>query len=196
MRQQPDATLAEVRDALLAETGQRVSVGVVWRVLDEQGLRRKKSCTPLRVTRSEYAPYVGSMWKPWPGARTYTGFYFLDETGLRLDYTRRHARAPGGQRAVGAGPLQRGRALTLIGVGVRGLTAVKLLDGALNQRNSAFYVTCVLGPQLRRGLHADARFDNLPVHKLGGLPQELAQRGVQVLFLSSYSPDFTPVEQA
>ena len=37
-----DATLAELRDALQAQTGQRVSVGSVWRVLDEQGLRRKK----------------------------------------------------------------------------------------------------------------------------------------------------------
>ena len=32
---QPDATLAELRDVLTAETGQRVSVGAVWRVLDE-----------------------------------------------------------------------------------------------------------------------------------------------------------------
>ena len=39
---QPDATLAELRDALTAETGQCVSVGAVWRVLDEHGLRRKK----------------------------------------------------------------------------------------------------------------------------------------------------------
>ncbi|MCR5889037.1 transposase [Hymenobacter sp. J193] len=40
---QSDATLAELRDALAADTGQRVSVGVIWRVLDEHGLRRKKS---------------------------------------------------------------------------------------------------------------------------------------------------------
>lgn len=39
---QPDATLAELRDALQAHTGRRVSVGVIWRVLDEQDLRRKK----------------------------------------------------------------------------------------------------------------------------------------------------------
>jgi len=39
---QPDATLAELRDALQVQTGQRVSIGAVWRVLDEQGLRRKK----------------------------------------------------------------------------------------------------------------------------------------------------------
>ncbi|WP_141106442.1 transposase [Hymenobacter gelipurpurascens] len=28
------------------------------------------------------------------------------------------------------------------------------------------------------------------------MPQELAQRGVEVLFLPPYWPDFTPVEQA
>ena len=60
-------------------------------------------------------------------------FYFLDETGLRLDYTRRYARAPGGRRAGGAVPLRRGKSLTLIGaLGVRGLKAVQLLEGALN----------------------------------------------------------------
>ncbi|WP_460677618.1 hypothetical protein, partial [Hymenobacter coalescens] len=32
---QPDATLAELRDALQAQAGRRVSVGVIWRVLDE-----------------------------------------------------------------------------------------------------------------------------------------------------------------
>ena len=42
VKRQPDATLAELRDALAAETGRHVSVGAVWRVLDEQGLRRKK----------------------------------------------------------------------------------------------------------------------------------------------------------
>lgn len=122
-------------------------------------------------------------------------FYFLDETGLRLDYTRRYGRAPGSQRVGGAVPLKRGRALTLIGaLGVHGLKGVQVLEEALNQRSFAFYVSRVLGPQLRRG---DVLvLDNLPVHKLGGLPQELARRGVEVLFLPPYSPDFTPVEQA
>ncbi|MCR5889036.1 IS630 family transposase [Hymenobacter sp. J193] len=122
-------------------------------------------------------------------------FYFLDETGLRLDYTRRYARAVGGRRAGGAVPLRRGKSLTLIGaLGVRGLKAVQVLDGALDQRRFAFYISQVLGPQLRRG---DVLvLDNLPVHKLGGLQEELARRGVEVLFLPPYSPDFAPVEQA
>jgi transposase len=38
--------------------------------------------------------------------------------------------------------------------------------------------------------------DNLRVHHLTGLREWLMQRCIEVLFLPSYSPDFTPIEQA
>jgi len=122
-------------------------------------------------------------------------FHFLDETGLRLDYTRRYARALGGRRVGQAVPLKRGRSLTLIGaLSVRGLQAVQVLEGALTQRSFALYISRILGPRLRRG---DVLvLDNLRVHHLTGLREWLAGRGVEVLFLPPYSPDFTPVEQA
>ena len=122
-------------------------------------------------------------------------FHFLDETGLRLGYARTHARAVGGQRAYGAVPLTRGRSLKLIGaLSVHGLGAVQVLRGALNQRRFAFYVTQCLAPTLRAG---DVLvLDNLAVHQLGGVREWLATRGVALLFLPPYSPDFSPVEQA
>lgn len=122
-------------------------------------------------------------------------FHFLDETGLRLDDVRTHARAAGGRRARGAQPLKRGPAQTLIGtLSVRGLGALQLLDGALTHRSFAFYVAYCLAPTLRRG---DVLvLDNLPVHKIGGLREWLAERGVEVVFLPPYSPDFSPIEQA
>jgi transposase len=122
-------------------------------------------------------------------------FRFLDETGLRLDYARTHARAVCGARARGAVPLKRGPSLTLIGaLSVRGLRAVQLLEGALNYRSFAFYVAYCLAPTLCSG---DVLvLDNLRVHHIGGLRQWLAERGVELLFLPPYSPDFTPVEQA
>lgn len=50
--QQPDVTLAELRAVLVAERGQVVCLGVVWRVLAEHDLRRKKKpCTPSNATR-------------------------------------------------------------------------------------------------------------------------------------------------
>lgn len=122
-------------------------------------------------------------------------FHFLDETGLRLDYARTHGRARGGRRVPGARPLKRGAARTLIGaLSVRGLGAVQLLDGALTKHRFAFYVARCLAPTLRRG---DVLvLDNLPVHHLSGLRQWLAKRGVEVIFLPPYSPDFSPIEQA
>ena len=122
-------------------------------------------------------------------------FHFLDETGLRLDYARTHGRAVGGRRVGGAVPLRRGPSLTLIGaLSLRGLGAVQVLKGALTQRGFALYVAHCLAPTLRPG---DVLvLDNLSVHKLGGLREWLAARGVQVLFLPPYSPDFSPIEQA
>lgn len=50
--QQPDVTLAELQALLVAERGQRVCLGVVWRVLAEHDLRRKKKpSTPPSATR-------------------------------------------------------------------------------------------------------------------------------------------------
>jgi len=50
--QQPDVTLAELQALLVAERGQQVCLGVVWRVLNEADLRRKKKpCTPASATR-------------------------------------------------------------------------------------------------------------------------------------------------
>ena len=123
-------------------------------------------------------------------------FHFLDETGLRLDYTRRYGRARSGRRVRWAVPLRRpARSLTLIGaLSVRGLQGVQVLEGALNQHSFALYIGCILAPQLRRG---DVLvLDNLRVHHLSGLREWLAQRGIEVLFLPPYSPDFTPIEQA
>ena len=122
-------------------------------------------------------------------------FHFLDETGLRLEACRRYARAAGGQRVGQAVPLKRGASLTLIGtLSTQGLGAVQLFEGALNYERFALYVSQFLAPTLRPG---DVLvLDNLAVHKIGGLREWLAERGVQVLFLPPYSPDFSPIEQA
>jgi transposase len=123
-------------------------------------------------------------------------FHFLDETGLRLDYRRRYGRARSGRRVGGAVPLRRpSRSLTLIGaLSVRGLHGVQVLEGALNQPSFALYRARILVPQLRRG---DVLvLDNLRVHHLTGLREWLARRGIEVLFLPPYSPDFTPIQQA
>ncbi|RZK32419.1 MAG: hypothetical protein EOO57_15025 [Hymenobacter sp.] len=80
----------------------------------------------------------------------------------------------------GAVPLRRGPSLTRI--------------GALSVRSFAWYIAHCLAPTLRSG---DVLvFDNLAVHKIGGLREWLVARGVEVLFLPPCSPDFSPIAQA
>ncbi|WP_157541541.1 transposase [Hymenobacter aerophilus] len=55
-------------------------------------------------------------------------------------------------------------------------------------------MTQCLAPTLRRG---DVLvLDDFSVHKLPGVVDWLAERGVVVVFLPPYSPDFSPMEQA
>ena len=82
-------------------------------------------------------------------------------------------------------PLKRGPSLTLIGMlSARCLGAVQLFEGALNYERFARYVSRFLAPMLRSG---DVLvLDNLTMHKISGLREWLAKRGVQVLFLPPY----------
>ena len=131
--------------------------------------------------------YVGTVAQHYDTRR----FHFLDATGLRLAACRRYARARGGQRVGQGVPLQRGSSLTLIGTrSAQGLGAMQLFEGALNYKHFALYVSRFLAYTLRSG---DVLvLDNLAVRKIGGLREWLAKRGVQVLFLPPYSPDFSP----
>ena len=166
------------------ERGQRVGLSTVWRVLDEHDLRRKKS--PLR--RVVFVEAVAQHEDP-------RRFKFVDETGPRLTFARRYGRALGGQRVGQGVPLRRGTPVALIGASItNGLEAVMSLDGALNAASFAVYLAQVLGPTLMPG--DVVVLDNLPVHYVAGLAALVKARGVRLLFLPPYSPDFVPIEQA
>ena len=52
----------------------------------------------------------------------------------------------------------------------------------------------MLGPTLVPG--DVVVLDKLPVHKMAGMAQLVEARRARLLFLSPYSPDFAPIEQA
>lgn len=71
---------------------------------------------------------------------------------------------------------------------------MQLFEGALNYRRFALYVSRFLAPALRRG--DGLILVNLAVHKIRGLREWLAERGVQVFFPPPYSPNFSSLEPA
>ena len=118
---------------------------------------------------------------------------FVDETGSNLAMTRRYARSLKGSRAYSDAPYQRGSNLSLIGaMALRGMVGEMTLPGATDGLAFKTYVAQVLVPNLWIG--ACVVMDNLPAHKITGIREAIEAVGARVVYLSPYSPDFSPIE--
>ncbi len=118
---------------------------------------------------------------------------FVDEMGANLSLARLYARAPKGQRAYAAKPLNRGTNVTTIGaLGLEGMVAVMTVEGGTTREVFVTYVEQVLVPQLRPG--QVVVMDNLKAHKVAGVQEAIQAVGARVQYLPPYSPDFSPIE--
>lgn len=119
---------------------------------------------------------------------------FLDETGTLLNMTRLYGRAEPGQRVVETVPSDYGSNYTLIAtLGLQGVQAPWLIEGALNGELFKIYLKEVLGPTLQMG--EILIMDNLSSHKVEGVAELVAARGARLEYLSAYSPDYNPIER-
>jgi len=120
---------------------------------------------------------------------------FIDETAVTTKMVRHYGRCLRGKRLVGSVPHGHWKTLTYVAaLRIDGLTANFVLDGAMNGTSFLAYVEQVLVPTLRKG---DVVFvDNLPAHKVVGVPEAIEAAGASLRFLPAYSPDLNPIEQA
>ena len=119
---------------------------------------------------------------------------FVDEAGVNLAMTRRFGRATPGPRVVERGPDHEGsKQPRLAALGLDGLAAPWVVDGAVNGAIFHCWVSEVLCPTLQPG--DIVLWDNLSAHKSSGVEELLAARGARLIRLSPYSPDFNPIEQ-
>ncbi|WP_242527419.1 transposase [Ktedonosporobacter rubrisoli] len=68
-----------------------------------------------------------------------------------------------------------------------------LLDGSANRAVFEQYIEQVLAPHLIEGQMVV--MDNLAAHKSARIEEVIRARGCQLLFLPSYSPDYSPIEE-
>jgi transposase len=118
---------------------------------------------------------------------------FLDEFGINLAMTRTHARAPLGERAKITEPFPHGSNISVISaMGVHGVCAPLMLEGAVNSEVFEVYVQHLLVPCLRPG-HI-VLLDNVKFHYAPKAIELIEAAGARVLYLPAYSPDFNPIE--
>ncbi len=118
---------------------------------------------------------------------------FVDETGVNTAMTPTHAWAPRGERAIGSVPTSWGTLTVIAALGLDGVRAPLAFPGATDTAAFQTYVEMVLAPELRAG--DVVVFDNLSSHLGSAIADSIKQAGAEILPLSPYSSDFTPIEE-
>jgi transposase len=120
---------------------------------------------------------------------------FVDECGTNVGLAPLRARAPKGERAFGKAPRNRGKNTTLLAsMGSDSMGPCLAVEGGTTKAVFEAYVGRVLAPSLLPG--QVVVLDNLSAHKGHRARELVEERGAKLLFLPSYSPDFSPIEEA
>jgi transposase len=120
---------------------------------------------------------------------------FVDEMGTNTSLSPLHAWAKKGQRAYWCAPRNRGKNTTVLSsMSVRGMGPSLTVEGATTSAVFEAYVKQVLAPTLRKG--QVVVMDNLSAHKGERIHELIEERGCQLIYLPSYSPDLNPIEEA
>ena len=119
---------------------------------------------------------------------------FLDEAGTNIAMTRLYARSKKGKRAYGQAPDHRGKNVTMIGAlnWTEGFMAPMTWQGGTNGLTFLTYIEQVLVPNLWKG--ACVVMDNFTSHHVEGVRAAIESVGAKLIYLSPYSPDFSPIE--
>jgi len=77
---------------------------------------------------------------------------------------------------------------------IEGMGPSLSVEGATTSRVFETYVEKVLAPSLKEG--QGVVMDDLSAHRPKRIRELIEQRGCQLVYLPSYSPDYNPIEEA
>src|ERR1700694_1167043 len=191
--EQPDRTLAELRDRLAKEQGTG-SQSASSRFLPPLNLTfKKKSVHAAEQDRPDVAAARRALRKQQQTLDP-KKLVFIDETAATTKMTRLYGRAPQGKRLVDKLPHGHWKTTTFIcGLRYDGVTAPFVLDGPMDGPHFLAYVEQILAPTLKKG--QIVFLDNVSTHKVDGVEEAIEARGARAVFLPAYSPDLNPIEQ-
>jgi transposase len=120
---------------------------------------------------------------------------FVDESGMHTSMDRLRSRAPRGLRAYGKVPKNRGKNTTLIAsMSLCGMGEAMCIEGATDSEAFEVYVEHFLAPSLSEG--QVVVLDKLGAHRPKRIRELIEDRGAELVFVPSYSPDLNPIEEA
>lgn len=120
---------------------------------------------------------------------------FVDESGTHTSMDRLRSRAPKGERAYGKVPRNRGKSTALIAsMSLSGMGESMCVRGATDAKAFEVYVEHFLAPTLKE--KQVVVLDGLGAHRPKRIRELIEERGAELVFLPTYSPDLNPIEEA
>jgi transposase len=188
-REQPDATLEELRQRL----GVDGSLMAISRALRKLKItRKKKDLHAQERDRPEVKRKRRAFRKQVAGIDP-KRLVFVDESGANTAMTRTSGRAPAGERVHGSAPGHWDTVTLICGLRLSGVTAPVVVPGATDTAVFESYVEQVLVPQLQAG--DVVIWDNLKPHKANAVVSAVEDAGAQLIPLPPWSSDMTPIEE-
>lgn len=189
VREQPDATLDELRDRL----GIPCSRMAIARALQRLKITRKKKSLHAQEQDSPRVQKQRKAFQKKMASMDPDHLVFVDEEGVNTSMTRTYGRALQGERVTAVTPGAWQNVTLIVGMRTTGVVAPLTLPGAVDQGVFQTYVEESLVPELQEG--DVVVFDNLSAHKNPAVIAAIEGAGASVERLPVYSPDLTPIEE-
>jgi transposase len=188
-REQPDATLEELRQRL----GIDCSLMAISRALRKLKITRKKKDLHAQERDRPDVKRKRRAFRKQVAGIDPKRLVFVDESGANTAMTRTYGRAPVGERVHGSAPGQWDTVTLICGLRLSGVTAPVVVPGATDTTVFESYVEQVLVPQLQAG--DVVIWDNLKPHKAKAVVSAVENAGAQLIPLPPWSSDMTPIEE-
>ena len=190
---QPDGTLLEYQTSL-AKMKVKVSQAAIFRFLRHLKLSFKKKVIHASEQDRPDVAAARRVLRDDQQTLDPKRLVFIDETSASTNMTRRHGRAPRGERLVCKVPHGHWKTTTFIAaLRLESVTAPFVLEGAMTGEIFRAYIEQFLAPTLASG--ETVLMDNVRLHKVAGVREAIEARGASLRYLPAYSPDFNPIEQ-
>ena len=135
------------------------------------------------------------LWREELGGLDPSRLVFVDEMGTHTSLAPLYAYFPVGERAFFDVPRNRGKNTTLIAsLHAEGMGPSMAVEGGTTSRVFETYIERVLAPALRPG--QVVVMDKLGAHRPERIRELIEERGCELVYLPSYSPDLNPIEEA
>ncbi len=120
---------------------------------------------------------------------------FVDECGTHTSLAPLYGYSPKGERLKLSVARNRGKNTTLLAsITLEGMGPSLAVEGSTTKEVFEAYLEQVLLPEVHEG--QVLIMDKLPAHKPNRMRELIEERGCQLLYLPSYSPEYNPIEEA